>query len=399
MSKTPEIVPPPKLNVSYGQSFRDWCNYRKLSLVEYDLLSVLPFFPEADAHRKAEILDVPIGNNNYIHEFYVENLDHAPATKDIVIVHGYGAALGFFYRNVDPLSLLAPGVRLHFLDLLGFGFSSRPSFPKLASKTKEDVAKVEDFFVDSLEEWRKARGIEKFVLIGHSMGGYLSSCYAMKYELRVEKLILVSPVGVERNTSSILEVESSDSPSPPVTTSNSFPPSPPSAPVAKPTKVRKLINFLWDRNVSPFSIIRYSGPFQSKLVSMWSYRRFATLPTLEVELLHQYSYKIFASPGSGEYALTRLLAPGALARMPLLDRVPEKFTLQGLLTLWMYGDRDWMNDEAGEDCVKAIRERGGEAEFVIVEDAGHHVYLDNPEVFTKEVSKFLNLAKMTETVS
>lgn len=38
--------------------------------------------------------------------------------------------------------------------------------------------------------------LEKIVLVGHSLGGFLSACYALKYPERVEKLILVSPVGL-----------------------------------------------------------------------------------------------------------------------------------------------------------------------------------------------------------
>eukprot|EP00983_Pelagomonas_calceolata_P013496 431739-Pelagomonas_calceolata.AAC.2 len=36
------------------------------------------------------------------------------------------------------------------------------------------------------------------VLVGHSLGGYLSACYALKYPEHVEHLILVCPAGVVR---------------------------------------------------------------------------------------------------------------------------------------------------------------------------------------------------------
>ena len=45
-------------------------------------------------------------------------------------------------------------------------------------------------------------GLEKIVLLGHSMGGYLSCRYALKYPENVERLILVSPVGVGEGSSS-----------------------------------------------------------------------------------------------------------------------------------------------------------------------------------------------------
>ena len=36
----------------------------------------------------------------------------------------------------------------------------------------------------------------------------------------------------------------------------------------------------------------------------------------------------------------------------LLDRCPEKFVKMGLPTLWVYGDKDWMNEKAGFEMTK-----------------------------------------------
>jgi abhydrolase domain-containing protein 5 len=59
----------------------------------------------------------------------------------------------------------------------GFGQSSRPKFASEADKVIEQHVEV-------LEGWRKAVGLEKFILLGHSMGGYLSAAYALKYPHR-----------------------------------------------------------------------------------------------------------------------------------------------------------------------------------------------------------------------
>ena len=48
--------------------------------------------------------------------------------------------------------------------------------------------------------------IEKFVLMGHSLGGYISCCYALQYPQHVEKLILASPVGVPPETKTVDEM-------------------------------------------------------------------------------------------------------------------------------------------------------------------------------------------------
>jgi cardiolipin-specific phospholipase len=50
--------------------------------------------------------------------------------------------------------------------------------------------------VDALEEWRIKRGLDKFTLLGHSLGGYLAVAYALKYPGHLNKLILASPVGI-----------------------------------------------------------------------------------------------------------------------------------------------------------------------------------------------------------
>lgn len=38
--------------------------------------------------------------------------------------------------------------------------------------------------------------LSNFVLAGHSMGGYISGNYALKYPQHPSKLILLSPIGV-----------------------------------------------------------------------------------------------------------------------------------------------------------------------------------------------------------
>lgn len=118
-----------------------------------------------------------------------------PGERAIVVCHGYGAGMAFFYRNFHSLSQI-PNSKIYALDWLGMGGSSRPDF-KFKHTQKSSVQQVvkdsEDFFIEGLEEWRQIQKIEKMVLIGHSLGGYLSVAYALKYPQRVEKLILVSP--------------------------------------------------------------------------------------------------------------------------------------------------------------------------------------------------------------
>jgi pimeloyl-ACP methyl ester carboxylesterase len=52
--------------------------------------------------------------------------------------------------------------------------------------------------VSSLDAWRREQGLDRIVLCGHSLGGYLSACYAMRHPQHVQHLILMCPAGVGR---------------------------------------------------------------------------------------------------------------------------------------------------------------------------------------------------------
>lgn len=60
---------------------------------------------------------------------------------------------------------------------LGFGRSSRPVF-------SSDAMGAEREFVDAIEEWRKEVQLERFNLMGHSMGGFLATSYAIRFPSR-----------------------------------------------------------------------------------------------------------------------------------------------------------------------------------------------------------------------
>lgn len=347
---------------------------------------------------------VPLsGKSRALNEFSVQRTGEV-AEHNLVIIHGYGAGLGFFYKNFEPLSR-APGWQLYALDLLGMGRSSRPPF-KLQGKTREQqISEAEDWFIDALEEWRIKRNIEKMTLVGHSMGGYMATCYALKYPGRLNKLILASPVGIPEDPyatqaampdpqESTLQNEfTQDQASESVkahSDNNNFlnarkkaekqqqqKANPNRLPVqgdsddeepAPRRPLPKWLTYLWDANISPFSFVRWSGPLGPRLVSGWTSRRFSHLPPEEALALHDYSYSLFRLRGSGEYALAYILAPGAFARSPLIRRVhgvgrqalkhdQSSSTAtheNGVPVILMYGENDWMDVKGGYAAKKAI---------------------------------------------
>ncbi|RLV90617.1 hypothetical protein JA1_004439 [Spathaspora sp. JA1] len=385
----------------------------KNRMIEYELFtSILPDYvhvypPNASTPSKeqrpsisAEFIDTVVSDEVSIHEFYLENNQEGAEEQHIVIIHGYMAALGYFVNNISNL-ISTPGVRLHLIDLPGFGNSSRPIFPAeflIDPTTRQDkiaqIKLVEGWFIDCIELWRIKRGLEKFNMIAHSMGAYLTCCYLMKYNKDsklVDRVVIVSPMGTESSEVSLIsghQIEFEPEYETELTAA--------SLEMGRPGFPKNfIIQTLWNYNKSPFQILQKLGPFYSKILSYWSFRRFKNHKSEEIIMkLHRYSYSIFNQfQGSGELAITKFINHEILARLPLCERgLIEYLTEAKVKTLWLYGDKDWMNYRGGEHIHKQINKSDPSlSQFMIVENAGHHIYLDNPTEFDHIVAKFFNL--------
>ena len=391
------------------------------------------------------------GKDRALNEFSVERIDEA-IDQNLVMLHGYGAGLGFFYKNFEGLSRVK-GWKIYALDLLGMGRSSRPPFRLKAKTRQEQITEAENWFIDALEEWRVQRKIDRFTLLGHSLGGYMAVAYALKYPGHLNKLVLASPVGIPEDPYAVnaampepgdstlaneftqdqqADVKDASNPQVPESakigdnnnflnarskaqqtgkTDNNTPP--PRKPLPK------WLTYLWDANVSPFSLVRWSGPLGPRLVSGWTSRRFSHLGPEEAQALHTYAYSLFKQRGSGEYALSYILAPGAFARSPLIRRIqgvgrqylqPDGSTTStvdsaarkrenGIPIVLMYGENDWMDIAGGFAAEQKLKEEkarilqeatdeerrrdNGSAKVTVIKKAGHHVYLDGWEEFNE----------------
>ncbi len=399
------------------------------------------------------------GRNRALNEFSVERVGEE-TEQNLVMLHGYGAGLGFFYKNFEGLSRVK-GWKVYALDLLGMGRSSRPPFRIHSKDRQESITEAENWFIDALEQWRVQKKIDRFTLLGHSLGGYMAVAYALKYPGHLNKLVLASPVGIPEDpyavnaampepSESTLTNEfsqdqedtmNSDNPKVPETVkhgdNNNFwnagsklqqdskagDKTPPTAPRKT---LPKWLTYLWDANISPFSLVRWSGPLGPRFVSGWTSRRFSHLAPNEAQALHNYAYSLFRQRGSGEYALAYILAPGAFARSPLIRRIhgvgrqmiaPNGTTISsvqraehrrenGIPVVLMYGENDWMDIAGGyaaeqkmeETKEKALqnaspeekRNDNGSANVMIIKKAGHHVYLDGWEEFNEVMRGEMN---------
>lgn len=245
------------------------------------------------------------------------------APPPAVLLHGYGAGLGFFFQNFPALGRWAGarGTSVYALDWLGMGRSARVPFRVKAKRDdiRGRVSEAESFFVESLEEWRQKMGLEKMTLIGHSLGGYLSVVYALKYPTRVSKLILLSPAGVPRDpdtteysrevADSQLSGASSDSDHAEPASKNQVDDlrQGQKDERRKESRTRRLFTYLWEEGFSPFQVVRSSLFWGPMLVGKYSSRRFIGLSSEDTKAMHEYILNITLAKGSGEYCICESL--------------------------------------------------------------------------------------------
>jgi len=105
--------------------------------------------------------------------------DNAPA---IVLVHGFSASLHTWTAWREDLS---EDFRVITLDLPGHGLT----------RMQEGTEPSLDLFIETLDALTTDRGIERFVLVGSSMGGRVAWNYALERPDRVSALVLVAASG------------------------------------------------------------------------------------------------------------------------------------------------------------------------------------------------------------
>ena len=161
------------------------------------LLTILPLLSNA---QERPVLDIMLTNYEYpfnVEFFHFESqqqelkmayMDIHPENnngKVIVLMHGKNFNGAYWKTTVDALT--NEGYRVIVPDQIGFGKSSKPAgyqftFQQLALNTKELLNHL---------------SIDKVSLLGHSMGGMLSTRFTLMYPEMVDKMVLENPIGLE----------------------------------------------------------------------------------------------------------------------------------------------------------------------------------------------------------
>lgn len=278
----------------------------------------------------------------------------------LVMLHGLGAGIALWVMNLDALAQQRP---VYAMDILGFGRSSRPQY-------STDAYVCEKQFVKSVEEWRREMNIPNMILLGHSMGGYIASSYALSYPDRVKHLVLADPWGFP-------EQPSADS-----QTAKSIP------------LWVKAIGFVLTP-LNPLWALRAAGPFGQWVVQKTRpdiMRKFSSAVEDDTSLLAQYIHQCNAQPPSGESAFHSMMQGFGWAKNPMVKRLKD--IREDIPITFIYGSRSWMDSSSGP-LIKSQR-INSTVDIKVVSGAGHHVYADKPEVFNRYVNEACEATKRAQ---
>jgi len=103
------------------------------------------------------------------------------ATTPLIFLHGFGAS-SFTWRHNLPV--LAMQQKVVALDLLGSGKSDKPR-----------IEYSPDIWVNLVNEFAQSQNYRQVTLIGNGLGGLVAAEFALKFPDKVDKLVLVDPLG------------------------------------------------------------------------------------------------------------------------------------------------------------------------------------------------------------
>jgi pimeloyl-ACP methyl ester carboxylesterase len=251
----------------------------------------------------------------------------------LVFIHGLS---GCWQNWLENIPYFARTHRVIALDLPGFGDSPMPR----EKITISNYAGIVDELLDGL-------GIERAVVVGNSMGGFIGAELAIEYSTRVEKLVLVSAAGLttmERHNDRLL------------------------------AGLRRVDNVLafgaaWAATRSD-RLARRPRLRKALMLMVAAHPDRLPAPLIAEQIA-----------GSGKPGFMDALE--ALGTYPLEDRL-ERIEIP---TLIVWGAKDWLVPV--RDAKRFEQAIGANARRLVYDDTGHVAMLERPARFNADVEAFL----------
>lgn len=121
----------------------------------------------------------------------IRYLESGSSKNTLLLIHGLGASSE---RWSHVLPIFDNDFHVIVPDLIGFGYSDKPS-----------IDYTMDFFSNFIEKFLKSLDITQTSIVGSSLGGQIATEYTSSHPNSVEKLILVSPSGIMKQSTFALD--------------------------------------------------------------------------------------------------------------------------------------------------------------------------------------------------
>lgn len=254
-----------------------------------------------------------------------------PDRQSVFFLHGFGGSSNDWK---EIFSLLDSEFQLIVIDLPGFGKSSKPRSNKFYRT---------DFLVQLIDDILREYKLAEVVLTGYSMGGRLASQFAYLHPEKVKALILESSSpGIKTKSERHLRIKSDG----------------------------ELITFINKNSLKDFFNFWQNLPL------------FATQKNLPVK--KQQSILLNKINANSKIGLTNSLKNFGQGEM---ENLWNKLPRIKIPTLLLSGALDTKYTSIQQEMVKLLPN----SSHKIIEDAGHNLHLEKPEVFVNLIKEFLKI--------
>jgi pimeloyl-ACP methyl ester carboxylesterase len=262
------------------------------------------------------------------------------AGRPVLLIHGFGASIGHWRKNIDDL--VAGGYRVYVLDLLGFGASTKAPIEYSMELWAELIADFSDTHIQ-----------EAAFLVGNSIGGLIAlTTLANRPDLCAGAVLINCAGGLTHRPTDL----------------NWF--------------VRQIMTIFMNIVRSPafgpliFNRIRSKANIRKSLKQV--YFRSTAITDELVEMLYQPS----CDPGAQKvFAAIISASPGTEPR-DLLKAIDCP-----LLVIW--GEKDPWTPVKGIEAFRGLQKQGKSVELFTIPDGGHCPHDEYPEVVNPAILDWL----------
>jgi pimeloyl-ACP methyl ester carboxylesterase len=301
-----------------------------------------------------DLKECELNMGRYIHYIHIYKTEQKPDNV-LLVTHGY------LHSHISYFKMY-PGLIDHFhiisFDLPGQGLSSNDK------ETPTDIQGWIDYFLGDIKLFVDKLGLEKFHIMGHSLGAYLLTHFANRFPDQILKMFLLSPAGVNKQNDEFIK------------NGKQF---------LKNQGwginfvANKVIKKMFEAKKSPMDFFGVS-PFRKFIArKIFTSDRFR-LNKNEQKLFSELFGIIFKNKPSSERCGGYIFNYGPMSDVPIMP-VFEKLHKEKEIYIF-FGALDWIDFELTS---KRIEEKKLNIHYKHIDNCGHQIPLQNPTGAVQEI--------------